>query len=96
MRPFARKHHFLPRSYLAGFAPSGRQNDFLYVLDLEMKGVSRRQPARVAFVKDFHRVDIAGVPPDIFEQLFSGFEGSVAETIARISRNLPEPQRTKV
>ena len=30
---YPRRHHYIPKFYLAGFNSSGKKNDFLFVLD---------------------------------------------------------------
>lgn len=83
----ARRHHYLPESYLAGFTPSGTKADFLYVFDHDAPDhVPRRQrPRQVACRKDFHRLDWPGLPPDFVEKgVYARFEADVAPVIKRV------------
>ena len=83
----ARRHHYLPESYLAGFTASGRKDDFLYVFDLESDDgqVEKRRPRNVAFQNDYHRLDWPGLPPDHLEKsFFAELEDKLAPALQRV------------
>lgn len=87
----ARKHHFLPQFYLAGFSASSSKDDFLWVFDQTEVKQWRARPADIAHQRDFYRVDLPGVDPDAIEQAFSIFETRAAPVVKKIvdTRNLP-------
>ena len=86
----ARKHHFVPQSYLAGFTDDGK----LTVFDLESRKTFRTTPRKVATKRDFNRIDVHGLPPDAVEQALGDFEGRAISTIRRLQEreglSLPE------
>lgn len=89
MQKPARRHHYLPESYLAGFTASGRKDDFLYVFDLESEDgqVEKRRPRNVAFEKDYHRLDWPGLPRDFLEKgVWGKLESELAPVIRRVGQ----------
>ncbi|MBZ0142995.1 MAG: DUF4238 domain-containing protein, partial [Rhodocyclaceae bacterium] len=89
--PVARAHHYVPGFYLAGFTPSGRRDDFLWVHDGKAKKGWRQRPREVACEKDFYRVDAEGLSPDVIEQDLAKLESACAQALARVlaDRTLP-------
>src|SRR5713101_4902026 len=87
----ARRHHFLPQFYLAGFTYSASRDDFLWVLDQSEAKQWRARPAEIAHQRDFYRVDLPGVAPDSIERAFSIFEARAAPIVKRVidTRHLP-------
>ena len=73
----ARKHHFVPQGYLAGFTDDGK----LTVFDLESQKTFRTTPKNVAAKRDFNRIDVHGLPPDAVERALGDFEGKAISTI---------------
>ncbi|MCW9047141.1 MAG: DUF4238 domain-containing protein [Gammaproteobacteria bacterium] len=80
----ARRHHYLPQSYLASFTSSGYKEGQLYVLDVTNGHTFRTSPLNVAAERDFNRVDIEGHPPDAIENALSSFEGEAKAAIQRV------------
>jgi hypothetical protein len=87
----ARKHHFVPEFYLAGFTVSGSKDDYLYAFDQVTLKQWKARPAELAHQRDFYRIDLPGVSPDAIEQAFAKFEARAAPVIARISETLTVP-----
>jgi hypothetical protein len=87
----ARRHHFVPEFYLAGFTGAGSKDDFLYALDRVTLKQWKARPAELAHQRDFYRIDLPGVPPDAIEQAFAKFEARAAPVIERIveTRTIP-------
>ena len=85
MRPLARRHHFLPQGYLAGFTDTDRKDGTLHVIDLKSRRSFPTSPLNVAVARDFKRIDIEGHPPDIIESALSPIENSAITAIRRIS-----------
>jgi hypothetical protein len=79
----ARIHHYVPRCYLRGFTANPKKPK-LFVID----GKERRQfftaTANVAAERDFHRIEVEGVPPDALETAFSSFESDLSDALERI------------
>jgi hypothetical protein len=87
----ARKHHFVPEFYLAGFTASGSKGDYLYAFDQVTLKQWKARPAERAHQRDFYRIDLPGVPPDAIERAFAEFEGLAAPVINRMTATLTMP-----
>lgn len=85
MPSVARRHHFLPQGYLAGFTDSGRKDGTLHVLDLKERRSFRTSPLNVAVEKDFKRVDIEGKPLDAIENALAPIEDQAIQAIRRVT-----------
>lgn len=81
---YARRHHYIPRFYLAGFTEKGAQDDKLWVLDQDYIKQFKASPVSIGFEKDYNAVEIDGVDPDSFEKSLSKFEGIAAPVIKKI------------
>lgn len=79
----ARKHHYVPQCYLKGFARH-RDKPKLFVVDRSRTEPFSTAPANVAAERDFHTVNIDGLPPDAFESSFSSFESEASQALGRI------------
>ncbi|GAW94375.1 DUF4238 domain-containing protein [Calderihabitans maritimus] len=83
------KHHFIPRSYLAGFTTSGKKDDRLWVLDQETGKQWPGKPNTVAFQHDLYIIENADdkeIPPNALEQEFGNtIENKVAPIIKEIT-----------
>jgi hypothetical protein len=87
MPSVARRHHFLPQGYLAGFTDSGRKDGTLHVLDLKERRSFRTSPLNVAVVKDFKRIDIEGQPADAVESALAPIEDRAIQAIRRVTES---------
>jgi hypothetical protein len=85
MASIARRHHYLPQSYLSGFTDTGKKDGRFFVLDVDSGFCFRTSPKNVAVELDFNRVDIEGKPPDVFEKSFSDLEESAAQMIRKVN-----------
>lgn len=83
-RHIARRHHYLPASYLAGFTTSGKKNGQFSVIEVETGRSFRTSPKNVAVERDFNRVDIDGMAPDVIENALAPFEQEAVQAIANI------------
>ena len=75
MKNVARRHHFVPQGYLAGFTNNGTRAGLLTVFDRVSQSIFLAKPRNVAAKRDFNRVDLEGRPPDYLEQAMGEFEG---------------------
>ncbi|MCK4373931.1 MAG: DUF4238 domain-containing protein, partial [Candidatus Brocadiae bacterium] len=96
MADIARHHHFIPQFCLAGFTPSGKKDDFLWVTDMaERKGYPAR-PRNTGFQRDFYRVDVDEAPPDVVERILGWFEGCAAPAVRYVLDNGALPPRPEL
>lgn len=94
MPSLARRHHFLPQGYLAGFTESGEKDGWLHVLDMHLGRSFRTSPLNVAVEKDFKRIDLDGHPPDAIEVALAPLESRAIQAIRRTvdTRQFPGPE----
>ncbi len=78
----ARRHHYLPQSYLARFTDKGTKEGQFFVLEVKSGRSFRTTPKNVAVELDFNRVDIEGHQPDTIEIAFSALEQKAIQAIA--------------
>jgi hypothetical protein len=79
----ARGHHFVPQCYLRGFLRN-QEKAKLFVVDLERGRTFQTGTDNVGKQRDFHAVQVEGLPSDAFETAYSGFEGELAPALRRI------------
>lgn len=91
--PIARQNHYVPAFYLAGFTPSGKTKDFLWVHDKKSKKHWKEKPAKVARERDFYRIEMPDVQPDFVEKEFSKFEKLASSVIRDIQHTDSMPGR---
>lgn len=84
MRSVARRHHFLPQGYLAGFTDTGRRDGSLHVLDIKTRRSFSTSPLNVAVEKDFKRIEIQGRAPDAVETALAPIEDQAIQAIRRV------------
>ena len=75
-----RKHHYLPRWYLAGFTPSGREDDSLLVFDLAAREIRSARPETVGYENWLYAVNVPWIRLDAFEDLLADEYDSPAAT----------------
>lgn len=89
----ARRHHYLPRCYLKGFAKPRKHGASHHVHVVDRSGKTfTTNIINVAAEKDFNRIEVEGHPPDAIEQGLSKFEGKLGPALVRIlkSRSLKD------
>ena len=80
----ARRHHYLPVSYLAGFTMSRNKDDQFFVFDVQTGKSFRTSPKNVAVERDFNRVHVDGIAPDAIENSLAPFEQQVVQAIETV------------
>lgn len=93
-RKQARRHHYLPQFYLAGFTPSGNKDDKLWVFDLETGEKRQSGLQNVACERDFYRLKNYSEGEDFLEKFFAELEGKSAEVFRRIEKRKEIPERS--
>lgn len=79
-----RKHHYVPRSYLAGFTSTGRENGRLHVLEKHTGRQWESSPGKTACERDFYTLEVAeDAEHDALavETFFSRVEGNARDAI---------------
>jgi hypothetical protein len=80
----ARRHHYIPQWYLAGFTDTGTADGFITVHDLVEERDFKTKTHGVGIQRDFNRVEMEGLEPDILEKSWSQFEGDASQAVGRI------------
>jgi hypothetical protein len=88
--PEARRHHYVPSCWLAGFTEKGAKDDRLFVTDLSRKKQWQSTPENAGYQKDFYRLKGPGTDPIAVEKFFSRLEGQIAPLLRYIDRERPE------
>jgi hypothetical protein len=83
----ARRHQFLPVSYLKRFTDFGSESGKFYVFEMDSGETFLSKPQSVAVERDFNRIDIEGYPTDYIEQLFSSMENDANNAISNIEKS---------
>lgn len=90
-RPIARKHHYLPQSYLAAFTETGEKDGQFRVLDVETGETFQTSPLNVGARRDFNRVDMDGHRLDAVETALAPFEGDAVNAVRRVIQSQQFP-----
>jgi hypothetical protein len=77
----SRKHHYVPRMYLSGFATAKGQ---IWTSDASGQKAFLTAPENIAAERDWNQVEYLGVPGDALEKELGKFEGVMAPGINRV------------
>ncbi|QLG95478.1 DUF4238 domain-containing protein [Pseudomonas yamanorum] len=91
----SRHHHYLSQCYLKGFTQGSAKNSKLTVLDLKNNSKFETVPRNVGGMRDFNRVEIDGVDPEIIEKTQSAFEAEVATALKKLGESFDFSGKTK-
>lgn len=87
----SRRHHYVPKFYLAGFTPSATPEDYLWIFDKKTRKSWKSKPQNVAFERDFFRADLPGFSPNIFENALSDFENKASGILKDLIKTASMP-----
>ncbi|UGQ48580.1 DUF4238 domain-containing protein [Massilia endophytica] len=79
-----RNQHWVPQCYLKGFAKSASKNAQLLVVDKRTRTSFTTSPRNVASARDFNRIEVDGVDPNLVEMTYANFESKVAQALRRM------------
>lgn len=77
----SRHHHYLSQCYLKGFTQGNAKNSKLTVVDLKESKTFETIPRNIGGMRDFNRVEIEGIDPELVEKTQSEFESKVAKVL---------------
>jgi len=89
--PEARRHHYVPQCWLAGFTDSGEKDGMLWVTDLGRKKQWQASPNNAGHIRDFYRLSDEQLDPVMIEKAFSKIEGEVAPILRTLDQELRAP-----
>jgi hypothetical protein len=82
-----RRHHYVPRFWLAGFTDTGEKDGTLWVTDLPRKKQWQAKPGSTGFINDFYRISEEDLDPVIVEKALAEMEGDVAPILRAIDKH---------
>jgi hypothetical protein len=85
----ARNHHFVSQVYLRGFTNDGTKNGQLVVLDQRTRKSFTTVPRNVGSERDFNRVDIEGVDPEVLENDIGKIEAAAGDALTDLVKGAP-------
>ncbi len=96
MNNVARKHHFIPEFFLAGFTQTGLKETPLFVFDKRELRQFKASPQNIALSKGFYTLETtmkSKIRPDELERLIGQFENEIAPIIREIGNTGRLPKR---
>lgn len=91
----SRHHHYLSQCYLKGFTQGSAKKSKLLVLDLKSNNKFETIPRNVGGMRDFNRVEINGIDPEIIEKTQSDFESKAATALKKLEETSDFSGETK-
>lgn len=91
----SRHHHYLSQCYLKGFTQGSAKKSKLTVIDLKEKKKFETIPRNVGGMRDFNRVEIEGLDPEVIEKSQSEFESKAAIALINLGNTLDFSGETK-
>lgn len=85
----ARHHHYLSQCYLRGFSSGNGKKSKLTVFDFQNKKIFETTSRNVGGLRDFNRIDIEGIDPNLIENSLSAFESLAATALKKVSEGEP-------
>ncbi|HWQ54661.1 MAG TPA: DUF4238 domain-containing protein [Bryobacteraceae bacterium] len=89
--PEPRRHHYVPRCWLAGFTENGEKNGRLWVTDFCRQKQWPSTPDNAGHIRDFYRLTDLAPDPVIVEKFFSVLEDQTAPLLRNIDRERRRP-----
>ena len=87
-----RRHHYVPRCWLAGFTDTGAQEGKLFVTDLKRRNQWSAEPGTAGIIRDFYRLeDDRASDPVLAEKALSQIENEIAPILRNIDKEMRPP-----
>ena len=83
----SRNHHYISQFYLKDFTGGNSKNSKLSVIDFKQKKYFETIPRNVAAIRDFNRVEVVDIDPNIIEKSISEFEANAAIALKKIEKD---------
>jgi hypothetical protein len=88
-----RRHHYVPRCWLAGFTETGEKDGKLWVTDIVRRKQWESSPGGTGFIRDFYRLSDDELDPVMVERALSEIEGAVAPLLKSVDQERRLPGR---
>lgn len=91
-QPEPRRHHYVPKCWLAGFSDTGDKQGRLFVTDFKRRNQWGAVPGTAGFIRDFYRLEDEHVDdPILAEKALSQIEDAIAPVLRSIDRDKRRP-----
>jgi hypothetical protein len=92
-----RRHHYVPRCWLAGFTDTGEKEGRLFVTDFKRRNQWGAAPGTAGFIRDFYRLvgEHAG-DPVLAEKAFSLIEDAIAPVLRSMNSEKRGPTKEEL
>ena len=92
-----RRHHYVPRCWLAGFTDTGEKEGRLFVTDFKRGNQWGAVPGTAGFIRDFYRLEDEHVDdPVLAEKALSQIEDAIAPVLRSMDRNKRGPTQEEL
>ena len=82
-KQISKKHHFIPKFYIKGFADEN--NDvFLYYTEFKKVGKSAKKSSQIFYEEHFHTVKRFGQKSLLIEESYSELEGLFSQVVTQM------------
>lgn len=95
-QPGPRRHHYVPRCWLAGFTETGENDGRLWVTDFSRQKQWPSTPDNAGHMRDFYRLSDESPDPVIVEKFFSALEGAVAPVLKSLDQERRPPNEDEL
>lgn len=92
--PEPRRHHYVPKCWLAGFTENDSDDGRLFVTDLKRQRQWSSTPANSGYRRDFYRISVPELEPNTYETVFGRIENLIGPTLKELfkSPRFPTPE----
>jgi hypothetical protein len=94
--PEPRRHHYVPKCWLAGFTENGTEDGRLFVADLKRQNQWPSTPINAGHRRDFYRISVPNMEPTAFETVFGRIESFVAPTLKKLFEHPHSPTQEQL
>jgi len=96
-QPEPRRHHYVPRCWLAGFTDTGEKEGRLFVTDLTRRNQWGASPGTAGFIRDFYRLEDEHVDdPVLAEKALSEIEDVIAPVLRSMNSEKRGPTKEEL
>jgi hypothetical protein len=92
----ARRHHFVPVCWLAGFTETGDRDGQLWVTDFRRRKQWATSPGNAGFIRDFYRLSDEQLDAVLVEKGLSQIEGVIAPILKSIDKDMRDPYADEI
>lgn len=96
-QPEPRRHHYVPRCWLAGFTDTGDKEGRLFVTDFKRRNQWGAAPGTAGFIRDFYRLEDEHVDdPILAEKALSQIEDAISPILRSMNSEMRGPRKEEL